>query len=187
MVDELNRSWWLFVLRGVCAVLFGILAFLWPGITIASLVLLFGAYALVNGALALGVAMQTARRSPGRGFTTLLGLLGVATGVITFFWPGITALSLLLMIAFWAIVTGVFEIAAGIRFRQISRSWMLVVSGVLSVVFGGLLVALPGAGALSVVWLIGAYATASGILIIVSAVQMKSSLNVIRHVTTGTA
>jgi uncharacterized membrane protein HdeD (DUF308 family) len=176
MVDDFNRSWWLFVLRGGCAVLFGVLAFLWPGITLASLVLLFGAYAFVNGVLALVVAIRAPKGSPGRGFTAALGVLGVATGILTAFFPGITALSLLAMIAAWAIVTGAFEIAAGIRLRLLMRgSWMLVVTGLLSIIFGGLVLAMPGAGALSIVWLIGAYAIAFGILLFVVAAQLKSA------------
>jgi uncharacterized membrane protein HdeD (DUF308 family) len=174
MLEALQRGWWLLVLRGVCAVLFGVLTFVWPSITLFTLVLLFGAYALVNGIFTLGVASKAAKGMPGKGTLVLLGLLGVAAGVLTFFYPAITALSLLVLIAWWAIVTGVFEIAAAVRLRkQLSNEWLAIFGGALSVVFGVLLFAMPSAGALSIIWLIGAYAILFGILLLMLAMRIK--------------
>jgi uncharacterized membrane protein HdeD (DUF308 family) len=181
MVDTPNRGFGLLVLRGICAILFGVLAFLLPGITLASLVLLFGAYALVNGVLSIVMAVGAPKGSPGRATTAILGVLGVATGILTFFYPGVTALSLVLLIAWWAILTGAFEIAAAIRFRRIlKREWVLVVSGLLSILFGILLIARPGAGALSLIWLIGGYAIVFGVLLLTSAFYLKNALSSLR-------
>jgi uncharacterized membrane protein HdeD (DUF308 family) len=169
-----NRTWWLLVLRGVFALLFGILAFVWPGITLASLVLLFGAYAFVNGILALIMAIRAPKGSPGVAGTLILGFLSIAVGVLTAFYPGITALSLVILIGAWAIVTGVLEIAAGTKLRRfMSGSWVLVLSGALSILFGALLLVMPGAGALSLIWLIGAYAILFGILLLTAAIRLK--------------
>ena len=179
MIDEINRNWWLLVLRGVFAILFGLLSFLWPGITLASLVLLFGAYALANGIFAIVMGIRAPSGSPGKAATVLLGLLSIAAAAVTVFYPGITALSLVLVIAAWAIVTGVLEIAAGIKLRHLlSGSWVLVLSGALSVVFGVLLIAMPGPGALSLVWLIGAYAFAFGVLLLVAAFRFRKGIPV---------
>jgi len=174
MLETLKGGWWLLVLRGVLAVLFGLLTFAWPGITLVTLVLLFGAYALVNGLFTLGLAMRAPSGSGGKGTLVLLGLLGIAAGIVTFFYPGITALSLLTVIAFWAIVTGIFEIAAAIKLRsQLSNEWMLILSGALSVVFGVLVILMPGAGALSILWLIGVYALLFGVMILTLAFRMR--------------
>jgi uncharacterized membrane protein HdeD (DUF308 family) len=174
MLEALQRGWWLLVLRGVCALLFGVLAFAWPGLTLVTLVIFFGAYALINGLFTLGVAFRAPKGSPGVGTLVILGLLGVAAGVLTFFYPGITALSLLVVIAWWAIFTGVMEIAVAIKLRkQLSNEWLLILSGVLSVVFGIVVIARPGAGALSIVWLIGAYALLLGVLLLTLAIKVK--------------
>ncbi|MGB2612507.1 MAG: HdeD family acid-resistance protein [Isosphaeraceae bacterium] len=175
MVIVLARNWWALALRGLVAVLFGIMAFAWPGITLAALVLLYGAFALADGILA--VAAAVVGRTQGMPWWALLleGVTGIAVGILTFFWPGITALALLYLIAAWALVTGVFEIAAAIRLRrEIQGEWLLVLSGVLSILFGLALVVNPGAGALAVIWLIGAYAIASGVLLIVLGFKLRS-------------
>jgi uncharacterized membrane protein HdeD (DUF308 family) len=184
MLQALQRGWWLLVLRGVCAVLFGVLTFAWPGITLLTLVVLFGAYALVNGIFTLGVASRAAKGTSGKGTLVLLGLLGVAAGVLTFFYPGITALSLLVLIAWWAIVTGIFEIAAAVKLRkQISSEWLLILSGALSVIFGVFLIAMPNAGALSILWLIGAYAILFGVLMLALAIKIKGFVSQAREAT----
>ena len=175
MIEALKRGWWLLVLRGLIAVLFGILTFVWPGITLVTLVFLFGFYALANGVFTLGVAIRAPNGTPGKGTLLLLGLLGIAAGIIAFVYPGITALSLLSIIAFWAIFTGVFEIMAAIRLRkELANEWFLILSGALSVLFGVLVIVYPGAGALSVAWLIGAYAVAFGIMMLMLAFRVKS-------------
>lgn len=175
MLEALKRGWWLLILRGVLAVAFGVLAFAQPNITLSALVLLFGAYSLVNGLSTLGVALRAPAGVPGKGTLVLLGLLGAVVGVATFFYPGITALSLLVVIAWWAILTGVFEIAAAIRLRkELTNEWMLILSGALSVAFGILLVARPNAGALSIIWLIGIYAVLYGIMLLTLAFRLKN-------------
>lgn len=174
MLETLKRGWRLLVLRGLLAVAFGILAFVKPDITLAALVLVFGAYALVNGLFTLGVALRAPKGTPGKGMLVFLGLLGAAAGVLTFFYPGITALSLLVVIAWWAILTGVFEIAAAVKLRkELTNEWVLILSGALSVAFGVLLIVKPNAGALSIIWLIGIYAVLYGTLLLTLAFRLK--------------
>ena len=157
------RHWWTLALRGLFAVLFGIMAFVWPGITLASLVILFGAYAFVDGVFAIVAAVEHRERWWA---LVIEGLAGIAAGIITVVWPGITALALLYVIAFWAMATGVFEIAAAIKLRKlIEGEFLLALSGVASIAFGLLLLFRPGAGALGVVWLIGSYALVFGVLL----------------------
>jgi uncharacterized membrane protein HdeD (DUF308 family) len=174
MLDYLGRNWGWIVLRGVAAVLFGVLAIAWPGITLAALVIVWGAYALADGVLALVAAWRV--RDQGRPFWSLLivGLLGIGAGVVTFLWPAMTALTLLMFIAAWAVVMGIFQVVAAIRLRkEIQGEWLLGLSGVLSVAFGVLMFAHPGAGALAVIWLIGGYAIFFGVLLIGLGIRLK--------------
>ena len=164
LLHALAKHWWLLLLRGICAILFGVLTFVWPGITLLTLVLLYGAYALVDGVLALAEAVMGGAPAP-RWWLALVGLLGIAAGILTFVWPGITAFVLLLFIAGWAIATGVLEIVGAIKLRkEIENEWLLIASGVLSVIFGLILVAQPGTGALALLYVIGTYAILFGIL-----------------------
>jgi len=174
MLEHLSRNWGWIVLRGVAAVLFGVLAFLWPGITLAVLVIVWGAYALADGVLALIAAYRV--RDRGKPFWSLVivGLLGIAAGIVTFIWPGMTALVLLMFIAAWAVVMGIFQIIAAIRLRkEIQNEWLLGLSGVLSVLFGIIMFVAPGAGALAVIWVIAAYAIVFGILLIWLGLRLK--------------
>jgi uncharacterized membrane protein HdeD (DUF308 family) len=174
MLEHLGRNWSWVVLRGVAAVLFGILAFAWPGITLAALVIVWGAYALADGILALVAAYRV--RDQGKPFWSLVivGLLGIAAGIVTFIWPGMTALLLLMFIAAWAVVMGIFQIVAAIRLRkEIQNEWLLGLSGVLSVLFGIIMFVQPGAGALAVIWVIAAYAMVFGILLIWLGLRLK--------------
>jgi uncharacterized membrane protein HdeD (DUF308 family) len=167
MFAILTRHWWMVALRGVLAILFGLATFLWPALSLAALVLLFGAYALVDGVFAVVLGIRAHGERERWWALVLEGLAGLAIGVITFIWPAITALALLYLIAFWAIITGGFEIGAAIRLRKlIEGEWLLGISGALSVLFGLLLVVMPGAGALAVLWLIGIYALIFGALLI---------------------
>jgi uncharacterized membrane protein HdeD (DUF308 family) len=161
-------SWRAVAARGVAAVLFGLLALIWPGITLHALVLLFGAFALVDGAMMLAAALTGGRDAQGRHLPLVLqGLLGVAVGIVTFVWPGITALALLLLIAVWAFMTGTLAIGAAIRLRRvIDNEWLLAASGGLSVLFAVALVAAPRSGALAVTWLIGFYALVYGVFLL---------------------
>jgi uncharacterized membrane protein HdeD (DUF308 family) len=174
MLEKITQNWWMYALRGLVAIIFGIVALTWPGQTLQALVLVFGAYALVDGLFAIFAGIA-ARGTFDRWWAVLLeGVAGVVIGLLTFFWPGITAFVLLYFIAAWAIITGIFEIVAAIQLRSvITGEWMMILGGVLSILFGVLLVVFPGAGALSVVWLIGIYATIFGISEIVLAFRLR--------------
>jgi uncharacterized membrane protein HdeD (DUF308 family) len=157
--------WWMILMRGIFAILFGIAAFIWPGPTIEMLVLLFGAYALVDGIFAVIVGIQQYGENERWWAVLLEGIAGIVLGVLTLLWPGTTATVLLAFIAAWAIVTGVLEIAAAVWLRKvIEGEWTLILAGALSVLFGVLLMLQPAAGALALVWLIGAYAIVFGML-----------------------
>src|SRR5215208_4622584 len=176
VLPVLARNWWVLALRGLAAIVFGVLAFVWPGITLWVLVLLFGAYMLVDGIFAIVAAVRAAGREARWWLLLIEGVLGVLAGLVAFFWPGLTALALLYFIAAWAIVTGILEIVGAIRLRQeIEGEWALGLSGALSVLFGVLLVVIPApAGLLSLVWLIGAYAVATGVLLLILAFRVRS-------------
>jgi uncharacterized membrane protein HdeD (DUF308 family) len=166
------RHWWALALRGVAAVVFGILAFTLPGMTLAVLVLLFGAYALVDGVLAIVSAL----RSSGEHLWYLLfeGVLGIVAGVAAFAWPGLTALVLLFIIAVWAVLTGLLEVVAAVRLRKaIKNEWAWIAGGVVSVVFGLFMLISPGPGALAFVWLIGTYAIIFGITLFALAWEVR--------------
>jgi uncharacterized membrane protein HdeD (DUF308 family) len=174
-VDTLVRNWWLVVLRGAAGILFGLITFFAPDISLAALVLFFGAYALVDGVLAL-VSVFRDRAEKDRWWLLVFeGIAGIAAGILTFFWPGITAIALLYIIAAWALVTGVFEVAAAIRLRKvIDDEWLLGLSGVLSIGLGILLMLFPGAGALALVLWIGAYALVFGTLLLILGFRLRS-------------
>jgi uncharacterized membrane protein HdeD (DUF308 family) len=170
LLDACARNWWVLLLRGIFAVLFGVAAFSWPGPTLVALVFLYGAYALADGVTALW-AGAFARAW----WLVLSGLLGIAIGIGTFFYPGITAVVLFYMIAAWAVIRGIFEIVAAIQFRkEIRGEWALITGGIFSIIFGVVLVAYPVSGVLALVWLIGAYALVFGVTMIVLAFQLRS-------------
>jgi uncharacterized membrane protein HdeD (DUF308 family) len=158
-------------------VVFGVLAFFWPGLTLLTLVLFYGAYALVDGALAIVAAITGGTPAP-RWWLAIIGLFGIAAGVLTFVWPGITALVLLFFIAGWAIAIGIFQIIGAIRLRkEIDNEWLLIIGGILSVLFGIGVLIVPGAGALALVWVIAAYAIVEGILFIALAFRLKNHVH----------
>jgi uncharacterized membrane protein HdeD (DUF308 family) len=170
----LAHNWWALALRGLAALVFGTLVFFWPGITLVVLVLWFGAYALMDGLFAIIAAVKAAGRQQRWGSMLLEGVSGLGAGVLTFLWPGITALVLLYLIATWSILTGIFEIAAAIRLRrEIEGEWLLGLGGIASIVFGVFLFAFPGVGALAVLGLIGAYALGIGILWLLLAFRLR--------------
>jgi uncharacterized membrane protein HdeD (DUF308 family) len=175
MTTVLGRNWWALAVRGVAAVLFGLIAFIMPGATLAAIVLLFGAYAVVDGIFAIVAAVRAAERHARWWSLALQGVVDIVAGIIAFVWPAVTVLVLLFLVAFWAIVTGVLEIAAAIRLRrEIQGEWLLILSGILSVVFGGALLAVPGAGLVVIIWWIGAYALVSGIVMITLAFKLRA-------------
>jgi uncharacterized membrane protein HdeD (DUF308 family) len=169
----LARNWWAIALRGVAAVVFGILALLLPGTTLAALVLLFGAYAIVEGVFSLIAAVRGRTDEP-RWLLALQAIVSLAAGFVTFLWPGLTALVLLYVIAAWALVIGVLQIVAAVRLHsRIRGEGWLVLSGILSVIFGVLMMWAPGAGALALVLWIGSYAIVFGALLIVLAFRLR--------------
>ena len=172
---ELAENWWLLLLRGIAAIAFGLLAFSWPGLTLLTLVLMWGIYAIADGILALwaAIASKGGEIAP-RWWLAVVGIAGILAGALAFVWPGMTALVLLMFIASWAIVIGVLQIWGAIRLRkEIEGEWLLGLSGVLSVAFGVIMFAQPGAGALAVVWLIGWFAIVAGCVYIGLAFQLK--------------
>jgi uncharacterized membrane protein HdeD (DUF308 family) len=174
-MNSLTQNWWLIVLRGIAAVLFGIAAFVWPGLTWLVLVTLFGAYLLVDGVIAVITGLSHTQDSPRWWVFLLEGLLGIGVGVIALIWPGIAALTILAMIAAWAIITGVLEVVAAIRLRrEITNEWLLALGGVLSVVLGVLLILQPLAGSIAVIWMIGAYSLMFGVVLISLGIRLRS-------------
>ena len=172
-LHALAKNWWLLLLRGIAGILFGILAFAWPGITLLSLVILYGFYALVDGLFAILAAIKGGNIES-RWWLILIGILGVAAGLVTFFWTGITALVLIMFIGAWALIHGIFEIIGAIKIRkEIDNEWWLILSGALSVIFGLAVLIMPGAGALALIWLIGAYAIIFGGMLVGFAFRLK--------------
>jgi uncharacterized membrane protein HdeD (DUF308 family) len=167
MASYLYQNRWLFGLRGVLAVLFGLLAFIWPGATAVALVFLFAAYAMIDGILSIAAAVRN-RETNDRWWLGLLeGLVDIAAGVIAFLFPGMAAIAAVFVIAVWAIITGILEIAAAVRLRQeINNEWALGLTGLISVVLGVILVINPGTGLVGLVWAIASYAVVFGLLMI---------------------
>ncbi|HET9373865.1 MAG TPA: HdeD family acid-resistance protein [Chthoniobacterales bacterium] len=171
MLHLLARYWWALALRGLFAVMFGLLTFFIPGITLLALVLLFGVYALLDGIFDIVSAF---RSSTHHWAFVVEGIVGIIVGILTLIWPGITGMVLLYLIAFWAIFTGVLEIVAGIRLRAaIANEVLLILMGILSLLFGLLIIIFPGAGALAIAFWIGAYALIFGIMLIALAFRLR--------------
>jgi uncharacterized membrane protein HdeD (DUF308 family) len=175
LASVLADNWWKLLLRGVIAIAFGVLTFMQPGISLSALVLVFGAYALVDGVLAIWTAI--AGRGQIEHWVVLLlgGLGGVGIGVLTFMVPGITAIVLEFYIAFWAILVGMLGIVTGVRLRkEISGEWALILSGILAVVFGAYIISQPINGALSILSILATFAILYGILLSMVAFKVKS-------------
>lgn len=174
ILHGLAKNWWAVLLRGLAAIVFGILAFAWPGITIWSLIIVWGAYALVDGVFAIISAVTGGTPAP-RWWMAVVGVIGILAGIVAFANPGLTALTLLMLIAAWAIVSGIFEIVGAIRLRkEIDNEWLLILHGVISVLFGLFVWLQPGEGALAIIWVIGAYAIIAGIILCVLAFRLRS-------------
>jgi uncharacterized membrane protein HdeD (DUF308 family) len=177
MVHALAKNWWLLLLRGIAAIIFGVLAFAWPGVTLLTLILFYGAFALVDGVLAIIAAITGGAPGP-RWWLAIVGLLGIAAGLLTFLMPGLSALVLLFFIAGWAIATGVFQIMGAIQLRkEIDNEWLLILGGIISVLFGIGVMLAPGAGALALVWVIGTYAIIIGVLFVALAFRLKKHVH----------
>jgi uncharacterized membrane protein HdeD (DUF308 family) len=175
MAMTLSSRWWAVALRGVAAILFGVITFVDPGVSLLALVILFGSWAIVDGSFNIASALRGRRDEKPWGALLLEGVAGIAAGVLAIMWPGITALVLLWLIATWAIVTGVAEIVAAIRLRKSVRGeWLLALAGVLSIAFGVLLFLRPGAGALAITLWIGAYAIVFGALMLALSFRLRA-------------
>ena len=187
MLGLVSRDWWVFAIRGVAAIVFGILAFIWPETTLAVLVFLFGAYVLVDGvALLIALARGDALARRHAWAVGIMGVLGIVAGVITFAWPGLTALSLLYIVAFWAIAMGTFQVIAAIALRrELEGELWMALGGLASIVFGALLVAFPGAGLISLVWLVGIWAVVFGVSSLVLACRLRQLSHVDVYVAVG--
>ena len=174
MLIVFTSSWWALALRGLAAVIFGVLAFVWPHITLTALVFLFGAYALVDGAFAIIAGIKSHGEYKRWGLLLLQGILSVAAGVFAFMVPAMTAFILLILIASWAIVSGAFQIAAAIQLRKhIKGEWLLALGGIGSILFGAILLFFPAAGALAMIWIIGTYAIVFGVLLIALGFKLR--------------
>jgi uncharacterized membrane protein HdeD (DUF308 family) len=174
MTTVLTRNWWALALRGIFAILFGLAAFVIPGVTLAVLVALFGAYAVVDGVLAIVAGVRAAERHERWWSLVLKGLAGIVAGVLAFIWPALTALALLYLIAGWAIVTGVLEIVAAVHLHRAHGEWLLILNGVLSILFGLFAIVWPGAGVLTLLWMIGVYAIVFGAVLLVLAFRLRN-------------
>ena len=180
--DTLKRGWLLLLLRGVAAIAFGVLTWVRPAISLAALVIVFGAYAIIDGVIAVSTAIASRKYEQYWWVLLLAGLVGIGVGYITFTTPDLTALALLFYIAFWAIARGMLEIMVGIWVRkEIEGEWRVILAGIASVLFGIFLIARPGAGALTVLWLIALYAIVVGILLVVSAFKVRAARERLVH------
>jgi uncharacterized membrane protein HdeD (DUF308 family) len=160
--------------RGIAAVLFGILTLVWPNLSLAVLVLLFGVFAVVGGITAVAAALRN-KEEQGWGFLLFEGILGILAGVVALVWPGIAALAFLYLLAAWAILTGILELVAPLSFpMRGGRAVLMVLAGLVSIVFGVLIAAQPASGLLAVVWLIGVYAIVFGVMYIVVYFESRS-------------
>ena len=177
LLSLLAKNWWVLLLRGIVSILFGVLAFTLPGLTLLTLMILYGAYAAVDGVLALVAAFQGGTMAP-RWWLALVGILGLAAAAATFLYPQITALILIMFIGAWAIAHGILEIVGAIQLRkEIDNEWLLALGGALSIIFGVFVLLQPGAGALALVWLIGAYAIAFGIVLVTFSLRLRRRIS----------
>jgi uncharacterized membrane protein HdeD (DUF308 family) len=166
------RYWWALALRGVLGIIIGLIALFFPDVTLAALVLLFAAYMLVDGVLAIAAAVQAARRHERSWPLLLEGVADIAAGLIAFFWPAITLLVLVYVIGFWAIVSGILMIGSALRPPR-RDEWLFVLAGILSMIFGGLILIAPVVGAVVLAWWFGAYAFAFGIVLLILAFRLR--------------
>jgi uncharacterized membrane protein HdeD (DUF308 family) len=171
---DLCRNWWAIAIRGVLAILLGIVAIGLPGATMLSLVLLFAAYMLVDGAFAIIAAVRAARRHDKWGLLAFEGVVDIVTGIVAFAWPGLTVVAFVLLIAAWAIITGVLLIAAAIRLAPDHGRWWMVLGGVASLLYGVVLLVAPLVGALVLTWWLGVYALVFGVSLIVLALRLRA-------------
>lgn len=175
MLNLMARNWWLLEIRGVAAIAFGLLAFLWPSLTLLVLVTLFAAYLLIDGVTLLVALVRGEAGTRGHGWAiAIMGVLGIGVGLATIVWPAITALTLLYLIAFWAVTLGAVQVVAAFRLRrEIAGELWLITGGLLTILFGVFLAVFPGSGLLSLVWIAGAWAIVFGITSLVLAWRLR--------------
>src|SRR5436189_5663082 len=175
LIETLKRHWWVPVLRGIAAIIFGVIAFVYPGLTVAVLVLLFGAWVLVDGIFRVIGAIGHRGSDKEWGFDLIIGIVGIIIGLLTFHAPGITALALVIYIAAWALMIGATEIGEAIKLRrEIKGEWFLILMGLASIIFAGLLLWNPLAGAAALIWIIAWYAVIMGVLAIIFGFRLRS-------------
>ena len=173
LADALNRVWWTVILRGIAALVFGIVVLAWPGLALATLLVMFGAFCLADGALGVWAALSGG--SDHRWLQLVWALVSIGAGLATLLVPGVTAIALLFYIGAWAVTSGVLQIVSAIQLRrEIEGEWLLMLNGLLAVVFGLLLFARPGAGAMAIVTILGVFAIASGVALILLGWRAKS-------------
>jgi uncharacterized membrane protein HdeD (DUF308 family) len=186
--ELLKKTWWMLAWRGAAALLFGILAIMWPNITLLVLVGFFAGYAFITAAVSIYAAVQNRKTDKGWWLILLLGLFAFAAGVLSIVYPAVTALVLVLLMGANALVTGVLDIAVAIRLRKaIQNEWLLVLTGIISIIFGVLVMLFPGAGALAMVWLVSFYAVLIGVLLLALAFRMRSAAATTGTGTTGSS
>ncbi len=175
MIDQLARHWWMLALRGALAILIGIVAFVKPGITLLALILLFGIYALLDGIFAIAAAFRLRHADEGWWPLVFEGVFGILAGIVAFVWPSLTALTLITLIAVWAILTGVLGLVTAARLRRhMSDEWFQLFSSIVSILLGIVLIVEPGAGLLAWTWMFGVYALLFGVLFLALAFRLRS-------------
>ncbi len=181
MIAVLAQNWWAIGIRGVLGILFGLIALFLPGATMLSLVLVFAAYAFVDGAVGIVSAVRAARQHERWGFLVLEGLVNIAAAAVAVLWPGITVVAFVFLVAFWAIFTGILELAAAFRLQFIDGRGWLIFGGIVSVLYGALLIAAPMIGAVVLTWWLGAYALIFGVALVVLAFRLRARLDKHQH------
>jgi len=175
MLEMLSRYWWAFIVRGVLAIALGVMVYAWPAITLAALIIVFGVYAFADGVFLLVKAIGSWKAREDRWVLLLEGLLGIGIGAMTFFAPDVTAIGLLFYVASWSLATGVLEIVGAIRLRkEIAGEFWWILSGVVSILFAIFLMMFPGAGILGLVWLLGIFAIAFGVVLIALGIRIRA-------------
>ncbi|USH02983.1 HdeD family acid-resistance protein [Grimontia kaedaensis] len=175
LVGALSRNWWVLLLRGIASIIFGFMLWTLPTEeSVETLILVFGIFAFVDGALQVWTAIMERKERDNWVVLMLWGVVGIAAGIMTFTVPGLTAVALLFYIAVWAIAKGVLEIIAAIRLRkEIAGEWLLILGGIISILFGGFLMSNPAAGATALIWVIAMYAFVFGVLFVALSFKLK--------------
>jgi uncharacterized membrane protein HdeD (DUF308 family) len=169
-----GKYWWAFVVRGVFALLFGIVAIVMPGITLEVMAILLAAFLVVDGVFSFAASVQGRKMGVQWGYLLVEGVAGIFIGLFTFVWPGITVMAIILIIGIWAMLTGIIEVLAAVKLRdEIEGEWLLGLGGVLSILFSLVLLVNPGIGAVAIIWMIGVYAVLFGTSLIFLGMRLR--------------